>query len=131
MKPVADAFTMHFFRRIDHGVLEGLTPRQRDAIADALRGSGSREHAVDLRWTINLVFDRFYVVLLAGRDLRRRQREATDRARSDTKKVARSLFLLAAFVLPALLVVAILLYGLKCFLGINLYESKHLMDFLQ
>ncbi len=131
MKPVADAFTTYFFRRVDPGVLEGLTPRQRDAIADALRRSGPREHAVDLRWTINLVFDRFYVVLLAGRDLRRRQREATNRARSDTKKVIRSLLLLAAFMLPALLVLGILLYGLKCLLGINLLENKHLMDLLQ
>ena len=131
MKPFSDAFTAHFFRRLDPKIAEELTPRQRDAITDALRQSGPREHSVDLRWTLNVLFDRFYVVILAGRDLRRRESESAQRARSDARKVIQSMLLLLAFIIPALLVLAVLLYGVKCMLGINIFESKHLLDFVQ
>ena len=128
MKPTSDAFTTHFFRRLDPDVLAGLSPSQRDAITDALR-AGVREHAVDLRWTMNLLFKRVYVVILAGRDLRRHSAEASQRAHADTRKNLTSLFLLSAFLAPALLVLALLLYGIKCLLGIDIFESRHLMDF--
>ena len=131
MKPVSDAFTTHFFRRLDLEVLESLTPRQRDAITSALRQSGPREHTVDLRWTLNLLFTRFYVVILAGRDLRRKQAESAERARTDTRKAIQGLLILFAFLIPTLVVLALLLYGVKCLLGINIFESKHLMDFLR
>lgn len=131
MKPIDDAFTTHFFRRLDSKIKNGLTPEQRDAITDALRQSAPREHSVDLRGTINLVFARFYVVFLAGRDLRRKQTEASNRARSDARKLAYSLFLLAAYLVPVISVIVVLLYGVKCLLGINIFENKHLMDFLR
>jgi hypothetical protein len=131
MKPVSDAFTTHFFSRLDPDIAEGLTPRQRNAITEALRQSGPREHSVDLRWTLNMLFDRFYIVILAGRDLRRQQSESARRARADARKVTQSLLILLAFTIPAILVLAVLLYGVKCMLGINIFESEHLMDFLQ
>lgn len=131
MKPVSDAFTTYFFQRLDPQVTQALTPHQRDAIADALRQSGPRQHFVDLRWTLNLLFGRFYVVILAGRDLRRRQTESAQRARSDTRRVIQSLLILLAFAIPALLVLSLMLYGVKCMLGINIFESKHLLDFLR
>lgn len=131
MKPVSDAMITHFFRRLDLEVLEGLTPRQRDAISDALRRSGPRRHAVDLRWSMNLLFDRFYVVILAGRDLRRKQAESAERARADARTAIQSVLIILAFMIPILFVLALLLYGVKCMLGINIFESKHLMDFLR
>ena len=51
--------------------------------------------------------------------------------RSDARKVIQSMLLLLAFIIPALLVLAVLLYGVKCMLGINIFESKHLLDFVQ
>jgi len=131
MKPVQDTFTDHVFRRMDPEVRDGLTPRQRDAITEALRKSGPRDHAVDLRFTLNLFFVRIYVVLLSGRDLRRTSIEETARAQASARKALQSLFLLAAYALPIMLVLALLLYLLKSMLGINLFEDKHLMDFLR
>jgi hypothetical protein len=131
MKPVQDTFTEHFFRRMDPEVRDGLTPRQRDAITDALRQSGPRAHSVDLRFTLNLFFTRVYVVLLGGRDLRRKSIEESGRARAGARRVTLSLLLSMAVCAPLLLVLLVLLYLLKCRMGIDLFEDKHLVDFLR
>ena len=118
--------------RIDADVRESLTPTQLLAIRDALVANQPfKKHAIDVRGTIPLFFARFYFVVLAGRDKRRKtvdkEKRRTFEGNVSFGYLLSLLFLsfIAAMVWAAILLVV---YWVKIELGIDLFSSIHLGD---
>lgn len=118
--------------RIDADVRESLTPTQLQAIRDALVANQPfKKHAVDVRGTIPLFFARFYFVVLAGRDKRRKTFDKEKRrAFEGNVSFGYLLSLLFLSFIAAMVWAAILLvvYWVKIELGIDLFSSIHLGD---
>ncbi|MEO0491606.1 MAG: hypothetical protein AAF215_32630 [Cyanobacteria bacterium P01_A01_bin.123] len=87
---------------------------------------------VDLRFVIDLIFSKFYVVLLLGKDRRRRPR---------AYKVPRRLTKISNFVTAVILlvnlnlfissVVLVMAYLVKTAIGINLSDGFHMQDVIR
>jgi hypothetical protein len=97
----------------------------------ARRGGVGRRHPVDVRFTVPLSFRRYFVVLLAGRDRRASvaAREA-DRGRARTHALGGGAFAgLSGLLFVAIAAFGVLaLYGVKSFLGIDLFPDFHALD---
>ena len=64
------AFLDHYFRRIDPRVAASFSEVQKEAIKTMFGARGINSHAVDIRHGIVLGRQRFYMVLLLGREQR-------------------------------------------------------------
>jgi len=127
-----DAYTHSVLQHLDPEVLRSLTPGQVEAFVAAIAAEKrARRHRLDLRLSIPLIFRRYYVVLLAGRDVRRatRQSEAERRRHG---ALAGGLFLIGlALVLLLGPLLLYILYEMKCGLDINFLPDKHAWDVLR
>ncbi|NEQ55355.1 MAG: hypothetical protein F6K11_35430 [Leptolyngbya sp. SIO3F4] len=83
---------------------------------------------VDLRFTIDLIFSRFYFTLFVGKDRRRQSRSQTTGSRVGNFIAA--ICLLIALNLLISLSVVIVLYLIKSALGIDLMPGGHFSDLL-
>lgn len=129
-KKEVDAFTQHVMSRIDEDVFKTLNLVQLEAIKEAISANAPfKRHPIDVRFPIPLFFITFYLVLLIGKD-RRSSTRSSEQQRVKGLQTMGWLgvvyFSLCAF-LP---IVLILLYLLKSFLGIDIFEDKHLIDWL-
>ena len=70
-----DTFLDHYFKRIDPEVAASFTKPQCEAMKVMFGARVLRNHSLDFRPTLSLGRDRFYMVLLAGRDRRAAVRE--------------------------------------------------------
>lgn len=107
---------------IDEAVLDSLTPEQWTAIQKYIFNRKGQKHPklVDLRFAIDLVVMRFYVVLLVGQD--RRNRDRANSASGLTKlgnRVAAVILLISLNIILSAFIVLIL-YLLKAALGIDI-----------
>ena len=66
-------------RWIEPRVRETLTPEQVAAIRKAAEHNPWQGHPIDIRFTLPLLFGRYYVTLVAGRERRSNARLATER----------------------------------------------------
>lgn len=110
-EPTAGPLAARVMARLPAGALDGLTSRERAALAEAVELSEIRSmHPLD--WRPRLRFGRFevYVNLLAGRDRRRSDPAVTDDRRTPAAETAG---------LGALAVVAILVAGLGAWLVLS------------
>ncbi len=116
----------HILEHMPKGVADSFTDDQLFHLNTALAGRRWGTHKVDIRGTIGLLRSRYYFVLLAGRDKR-------DLSRTESKigKLVMAA-LVALFLCVSLVVGLALLYILKSWLGINLFEgfSLGLWDWL-
>lgn len=116
----------HILERMPKDVADSFTDAQLFHLNTALAGRRWGTHKVDIRGTIGLLRSRYYFVLLAGRDKR-------DLSRTESKigKLVMAA-LVALFLCVSLVVGLALLYILKSWLGINLFEgfSLGLWDWL-
>ncbi len=120
-----DPFSAAFVRTMGADVIASLDDRQRKALYDALSACRPfQRHTVHLRATISLVFFRFYVVVLAGRDRRRK----VAYVEHDRRLAANRLVDLASSILVGsvlFVTLAVVLYLVKSALGIDLVPGKH------
>ena len=72
-------FIKRFLSRVPADVAPTFTQAQLLAIEDFVINNRDRQ-AVDIRWTIPLVWFRFFIVVLAGAERRPPERRAADRA---------------------------------------------------
>jgi hypothetical protein len=114
----------------DHQLfLDQITPEQWQAIQTRLQQRQARKNPklIDLRFEIDLIFDRLFVVLMVGQDRRSRQRQ---RSVSKLTK-AGNMIAAAAFLISAnLLLSAIVLLGLyltKSALGLD-FTPGHISE---
>jgi hypothetical protein len=94
----------------------------------AVRSAARRRHAVDVRFTIPLLFTQIYFVMLVGTDTRR-ETVAVNRERRSRAGFHLSTVAIAVLSTAAVLVAATLLYVLKSRSGVNLF-SGHVRDFV-
>tara|TARA_R110002012_G_scaffold45529_4_gene120925 strand:+ start:2363 stop:2773 length:411 start_codon:yes stop_codon:yes gene_type:complete len=117
----------HMLERMPKNVANSFSEEQLTHINTALAGRRWGKHKLDLRGTLGIGHSRFYFVLLGGKDKR-------DPSRIESKIGQLTLaFGFTLFILFSLLVGMVLLYILKSWLGINLFEnfSLGLWDWLK
>ena len=116
----------HMLERMPKNVADSFTDDQLFYLNAALAGRRWGSHKVDVRGTIGLLRSRYYFVLLAGRDKR-------DLSRTESRigKLVMAA-VVALFLCVSLVLGLVLLYILKSWLGINLFEgfSLGLWDWL-
>lgn len=123
------AFTID---KIDRKVLETMTDEQINAVRDALiAAESSKKHSIDLRLSIPLYFARYYLLIVGGRDKRRRTVLAE--ALRDNRGNRSAGKLLSVLGLVVLLGIGALIaffgaYWLKSELGIDVFPHEHLED---
>jgi hypothetical protein len=116
--------------------VDGDSPLKADALADSERRSGGRSQQqqrpklIDLRFGVDLVVTRFYVVLMVGKD--RRDQHRTYAVKGLTKlgnTLAAVLFLVGTnLAISGFIVLS--LYLVKSMLGINLLPG-HFAEYLK
>jgi len=74
----SDPFLEKFFSRIHPSVAQSFTPAQLAAIKLAFGARTWGSHTIDIRWSFPLLWRRFYLVLLAGREQRPPERRAQE-----------------------------------------------------
>jgi len=86
---------------------------------------------VDLRFWVDLLVARFFVVLFVGRDRRRQGRTHVPGPLARTGNVIAATMLLLGLNLLISLFLLLLAYLVKSALGIDLLRDLHLLDFLK
>ncbi len=94
----------------------------------AVRSAADKRHAVDVRFTVPLLFTRLYIVFLVGRDTRTSAIEQ-DRERRANAGVHLSTAAIATMAVVAVIAAAVILYVVKSRAGINLFDG-HASDIL-
>ena len=117
----------HMLERMPKNVADSFTDDQLFHLNTVLAGRRWGSHKVDVRGTIGLLRSRYYFVLLAGRDKR-------DLSRTESRigKLVMAA-IVALFLCVSVVLGLVLLYILKSWLGINLFEgfSLGLWDWLK
>ena len=116
----------YFLNRLPAGVSDSLTEEQLTAIYQMLEEAlpKSSPKIVDIRWSINLIFARYYVVFLLGRDFRKSVRY---RFISRTTQIGNTI----AYIFLVSLVLFMVSYLVKFLSGIDLFPDQHLDDFIR
>lgn len=94
----------------------------------------SSHHSLDLRFTVNFYFGKYYFVILGGKD---RRKKTVDQQNTRKQKVTEkiltvvlsiSFLLLLGYFLTQL---AIILYEIKSQLGIDIFKYQHAQEIIQ
>ena len=126
----------YYFQNIDTDIRNSLTTKQEWEIKKALNNALGRptRKIVDVRFTIPLIFSRFFFVLFIGRDLRRQKRTYDLPGEVRTANIIFGSFILACMISFAAVTLFMLLYLLKSAMGINIFPnfslSKHIKQIL-
>ncbi len=107
----------HILERMPKDVADSFTEEQLAHINTALAGRHWGNHKLDLRGTISLWKNRYYFVLLGGKDKRDYSRVQSKVGRFFIASVT------TAFLAISIILGLIVLYLLKSWLGINLVEG--------
>jgi hypothetical protein len=122
----------YYLAKIEPTVLETLSSNQLDAVRQVLAEALPKPSPklVDLRFVIDLIVDRFYVVLLVGKDRRQKRRQYIPAgiARIGNVITIAILFVSANLTISATIVLAV--YLLKSAIGINLLPG-HFTDLVK
>jgi len=86
---------------------------------------------VDLRFTVDLIISRFYVVLFVGKDRRARKRQHRPNPFTRAGNYVAAVALLLSLNLLISLFVFMLAYLMKSAIGIDLFKDGHLIDQVQ
>jgi hypothetical protein len=117
---------------VDQSVLDSLTPEQWAIIQKYIFNRKGQKHPklVDIRFIIDLVVTRYYVVLLVGKDRRNRDRMHPVTGFTKAGNIVAVIFLLLSLNLILSASIFLLLYLIKSALGINLLPG-HITQTLQ
>jgi hypothetical protein len=125
-----DNLCYYIINKIDLNVLKSLSSEQLSAIKDAINACQLRtKHPVNIRGTIRLFFISFYCVFLVGRDRRASTLEIEGNRREKVTFLENAISSIVVFslVLSAFTLLSMIgLYGLKSFLGIDLFPGEHM-----
>jgi hypothetical protein len=122
----------YYFQNIDTEIRDSLTTKQEWEVKKALNNALGRpsQKIVDIRFTIPLLFSRFFFVLFIGRDIRRQKRMHDLTGEVRTANAIFGAFILACMISFSAVTIFMLLYLAKCAFGINIFPdfslSKHL-----
>jgi len=101
------------FDQIPADVRETLTDQQRDALVGVLHKAGwRRDHAVNIRLSLPLVFMRIFITIVAGAERRDVSRLATDRDGHPLRTAGNALFVVStAVIIYAIALAGVLAYS--------------------
>ncbi len=120
--PTPDPFLAKFFEKIPAEVAESFDGAQLDAIKKVFGTRHWRSHAIDIRKSIPLIRRRIYIVFVAGRENRSRDRWQTEPALRSARRFFQAA-VIAAFLLMVLSSLAVLGYVGKRTLGIDVFPG--------
>lgn len=122
-----------YLSMLEPEILASFTPTQLQAIHLMLEAAIPKPSPkiVDLRFGIDLIFSRFYVVLLLGQEKRRYRRHYIPRGIARIGNTIVAILLLISMNLLISLSILLLLYLAKSAVGIDLFPQEHLGDQLQ
>lgn len=121
-----------YLARVPAELLAGFSEQQQQVIQSIVISAIPKPapKIVDLRFTINLLFSRFYIVLFVGKDRRRSRRRHVPAGVSRIGNIIVAIFLLVGANLCASFFIFMALYLLKSWVGINVFKELHLIDVL-
>ena len=125
----------YYLSRLASPIRESLTPEQLEAFHQVLSEAIPKPSAklVDLRFVIDLIFSRFYVVLFIGKDRRTKQRRYMPHALTKAGNAIAVIVILLGANLTISAFILLLAYLLKSAIGIDLLPGhfpdtiKHLL----
>ncbi len=119
-----------YLERIPASVKQSWGTDQHQAVEEAFRLVMPKPSPkiVDLRITLNLLFSKFYIVLLMGKEKRSNKRKYVPQGFSRIGNWIAGFTILITINLAISLVIFMAMYYLKCSLGINIFEKDHLID---
>lgn len=119
-----------YLQGMDAEILHSFDTRQRQAIEGILQDAIPKPSpkVVDLRFTVDLILGRFYVVLFVGKERRRGSRSHLPPRATRVGNAIAAIVLLVGLNLLITSVLFLLLYLLKSALGIDLFAGEHLID---
>jgi hypothetical protein len=119
-----------YWQTLDPNLRDSFTPEQRTAVHTLLEAAIPRPapKLVDLRFSVDALISRFYVVLLIGKDRRRQQRTYLPESVAQIGNVIAAAVLLIGLNLLVSLVIFLLAYLVKSAAGIDLVPNGHLVD---
>jgi hypothetical protein len=130
--PSLDSYTRYVLSEIEPDVFASLADHQYAAVRHAIeKARPISQHPIDIRGVIPLLFARFYFVVLAGRDSRDRTRLSEQRRRHFLASAFGAVVLGTAILLPVTVILLLIGYGLKSFLGVDMDPNNHISDFLR
>ncbi len=120
----------HYLNSIDPILWESFTPEQIAAVRALLESAIPQPSPklVDLRFTVDLILSRFYVVLFVGKDRRRQRRSYLPDRFAKVGNAIAAIVLLIGLNLSVSLFIFLLLYLIKSAVGIDLFPDSHLAD---
>ena len=130
--PDLDPYTRAVLAHIEPDVLDSLTDSQFAAIREAIDAARPiRRHPIDIRGVIPLYFARYYYVVLAGRDRRQDTTQSELGRRRKASSRIGSVLLVIVLSVPLMVLLTLLAYAIKSFLGLDMDPNDHLSDFLR
>lgn len=121
-----------YLERIEPHILESFNPEQLQAIASVLEQAIPKPSPkiVDLRFVVDLVICRFYIVLFVGKDRRKRQRKYTTEGIAKVGNIIAAVILLIGLNLVVSAFILLLAYLFKSAIGIDLLPG-HISETLK
>lgn len=118
-------------QQLPEPILASLTPEQHAAVYSLLERSLPKPSPkiIDLRFVVDLLISRFYVVILVGKDRRTQRRQHIPARVSRVGNLVAAIALLLGLNAFVSLGIFLLLYLLKSGVGIDIFPS-HLSDVL-
>ena len=121
-----------YLHLIDPNILDSFSPQQKTEVLFLIKKitSTPAPKLVDLRFTIDLLITRYFVVILLGKDRRNRQRQYIPNTVSQVGNIATVIVILVSLNIFIIGVVLLGLYLVKSAVGINFF-SGHISDVIK
>jgi len=115
----------YYMHQIPAIILEKLSLEERNNIQAVIETAIPRStpKLIDLRFVIDLIFARYFVVLLMGRDLRKQQRQYQVSGITKIANIVVAILLIISMSLLISSVTILVLYLIKSALGIDLFSG--------
>ena len=122
-RPLPTAAT--YLAQVDPAVQDSLTPQQRAEVARVIELAIPKPapKLIDLRFTIDLLISRYFIVLMVGKDRRRAARNVPVSRLTQWGNWAAAVLLLLGFNLALSMSLFMLAYLVKSALGIDLFPG--------
>ena len=103
------------FKSLPEEMRQRIAPDLRAALVEAARARAWMSHPVDIRFSVPLLFKRFYLAVIAGPERRAPERRAADRRGRNSMRLGNALFVLGTVVIfyAMLMLVAVILTSLS------------------
>jgi len=132
-KNYRDRTVEDYLDTIEPEILQSFHPQQLHAVKQVLEAAIPKPSPkiVDLRFGVDLVISRFYVVLFVGKDRRRKRRKFISEKVSRVGNAIATILLLIGLNLLISALLFLSLYLVKSALGVDFFPNEHLGDKLR